>query len=371
MTTTVYHSGSTSRGKAKFKSIMAKGITITFEADKASTASFKSKEYLLKGDRIRIVGDNHRTFGGQIIKDGEKPRDGWYSYDVIDYTRLFFTKVSAYYINRTSYDFLKIWFKSDLYKSQPYSTAGLKKTKKKHKKLVWKATSLWDIIQQLKWLDYKAGQYVNCYVNENGTLIYEPRKSTELGYFFNGAYDYSQETDASNIITRAAYVKYEGSTPSALSSSEASKDLIARWGYITEVEECPTTTTTTNNDTTSNDDKSIKNAVEKINKSLRHIKWARTCTSDTSKCSDNDVCKGKSMECRGMSCIIFRKLKASKIPCKIVRYPSAAASSGYHDSVMVKYSTGWKDFDYTGMDGSFKANPAKSKNGTVRIKYPK
>ncbi len=364
MTTTVYHSGSTSRGTAKFKSIMAKGISITFEPDKASTASFKSKEYLLKGDRIRIVSDNHRTFGGQIIKDGEKPRDGWYSYDVIDYTRVFFSKTSWTTPSKsTSYQLLKKLLK--LYK---LSTAGLKKTKNKHPQLIWKAINIWDIIQQLKWLDYKAGQYIDCYVNENGTLIYKPRASTELGYFFNGAYDYSQESDASNIITGSQFI---GENNEILGYSHSSSDLIARWGWINEVEHCQTTSDTKSQSDSNSSDSEITKAVKAINKSLRHIKWARTCTSDTSKCSDNDVCKGSTMECRGMSCIIFRKLKAQKIPCKIVRYPSAAAQSGYHDSVMVKYSTGWKDFDYTGMDGSFKANPSKSKNGAVRIKYPK
>ena len=229
MVSQVYHSHSTTKGKANFKTIPFSNASIEFNSAKASTASFNSIKKLEEGDKIRIIGDNHLPFGGQIIKPGAKLKDGAYSYECIDYTRLFFGKLTGVFSNKTSYEIIKM-----VLDRMNYSTSGLKATKKKHASVSWKSTSLWDIIQQLKWLDYKAGELIECYVNADGILIYRQFPQTREGYIFKSAYDYIQEYDASNIITGASVLANEGDK---VISNIRDTQLMAVWGRIFDVEE--------------------------------------------------------------------------------------------------------------------------------------
>jgi hypothetical protein len=230
MTSLIYYSSSTSRFKASFETIPFNGASIEFNREKASTASFNSIEKLNEGDRIRIVGDNHRTFGGQIVKPGSKIKDGAYSYDCVDYTRLFFGKATGTYSKKTSYQIIK-----SILDKLNYSTAGLEKTTKVHSTVSWKATNYWDIIQQLRYLDYKAGQLIDCYVNADGTLIYQPMPQTHEGYIFKSAYDYSQSYDASDIVTAVTeYAENNGVVTNLASVKDT--NLVAVWGNIYELE---------------------------------------------------------------------------------------------------------------------------------------
>jgi hypothetical protein len=229
MTSVIYHSHSTTQATANFKTIPFSNASIEFNSAKASTASFNSIQKLNEGDRIRIIGSNHQPFGGQIVKPGAKLKDGAYSYECVDYTRLFFGKTNTSWYDGTSYDIVKA-----ILKSLDYSTAGIEKTKKRHSALVWKKVNRWDIFQQLKWLDYKAGELIECYVNADGILIYRPMPQTKEGYIFKSAYDYSQEYDASNMITGATVTTKEGK---AVISSIQNTELIAIWGPIFDVEE--------------------------------------------------------------------------------------------------------------------------------------
>lgn len=231
MTSTIYHTSSTERITASFKSIPYSNASIDFNSAKASTASFNSINKLTEGDKIRIEGDNHPDFGGQVIKCSAKLKDGAYSYECIDYTRLFFGEITATFSNKTSYQIIKTRLEK-----LNYNTAGLKATTKKHAKVSWKAVTLWDVIQQLRWLDYKAGQLIECYVNADGTLIYQPLPQTHEGYIFKSAYDYSQEYDASSIISGASIIKDTDGTITYLSSVTDS-ELIAVWGPIIDIEE--------------------------------------------------------------------------------------------------------------------------------------
>jgi len=233
MTSTIYHTSSTERITASFKSIPYSNASIDFNSAKASTASFNSINKLTEGDKIRIEGDNHWNFGGQIIKRGAKLKDGAYSYECIDYTHLFFGKTTMTTPkDKTSYDILK-----EMLTKLGYSTAGLGKTTKKHAQLSWKAVTYWDIIQQLRWLDYKAGQLIECYVNADGTLIYKPLAQTHEGYIFKSAYDYSQEYDASDIITGVYVIKADDSNNVSYLSKVYDTDLMAVWGPIIDIEE--------------------------------------------------------------------------------------------------------------------------------------
>lgn len=361
----VYHTSSTSSGSASFTPIQAKDVNLTINTYKASTASFKTPQKLTLGDRVRIVSDVWKSFGGQVIQS-KKSYGGLYDVEVVDYWRLFYgeTNLTTKSGKRSS-DIIKAFLKT-----LGYNTGGVKKTSTKHSKLVFKDKSYIDIINNLLWLDYQKKEYIECYVNSNGTLVYRPRKSTDKGYIFDTVYDYSEEEDASNIIT-GVKMYLDKDNKSELWKSNEYQNLIARWGNITSVltASCESSTGNSSSSVSSGSDADITKAVKAINKGLRGYVWSGACTSDTSKCTS--LCKGKYMDCRGMSCIIFKKLKAQKIPCKIVRYYSAAASSKTHDSVLVKYKSGWKDFDYTGMDRKFSANPSRSKTAPARIKYPK
>ena len=226
MVTTVYHTSSTDKYQTSFSSIPFNNASITFNSAKASTANFNSIEKLFEGDRIRIVGDNHRPFGGLITKPGSKLKDGAYSYECVDYTKLFFGKVTGTFSNKTSYEIIK-----SLVDKLNYSAAGLKATTKKHSTVSWKATTYWDIIQQLRWLDYKAGQLIECYVNEDGTLIYRPLAQTHEGYIFKSAYDYSQEYDAKDIVTGVTLYAENNGVVTNLASIEDT-NLSAVWGQI-------------------------------------------------------------------------------------------------------------------------------------------
>lgn len=325
--------------------------------NKVGSLTFKSPELLKEGTHVKLFSD-YKPFGGQVVKKTESTGD-FYSYDCLDYKRFLLTEFSLATSKKRASDVIKYLLKKYVSSVIKFKVAT---TKNIYSALTFKDTTVLDAINQLIYLEYKAGTLIYFYVDEEANLVFKPYPQTMKGYVVSDAYEYENSIDYSDIATGFSLIneKYK------VLKQYDDKSLQAIWGDI------DITSTLSNNKTGDSssgnkNDAEIKKVVQSINKSLRGIKWARTCTSDTSKC--NTICSGKTMECRGMSCVIFKKLKANKIPCKIVRYPSKAASSGYHDSVMVKYSTGWKDFDYTGMDRSFGANSSKSKSGTVRIEY--
>lgn len=234
MVSQIYHNSTIkNNGNANFESIPFDNASINFNSQKASTASFNSIKKLKEGDKIRIIGDNHPEFGGQIIKIGSKLKDGAYSYDCIDYTRLFFGKTVTTYSGGTSYEMLKF-----ILESINYSTVGLKKTSKRHGSLRWKGVTRWDMIQQLRWLDYQAGELIECYVNADGILIYQPMEETHEGYIFKSAYEYNQDYDSSNIITGARTIYDDDKTDTITTVAYTSdENLVAIWGSINAVEE--------------------------------------------------------------------------------------------------------------------------------------
>jgi hypothetical protein len=233
MVSQIYHNNTIKNNQsANFNSIPFSNGSITFNSGKASTASFNSIKKLNEGDKIRIIGDNHREFGGQINKPGAKLKDGAYSYECIDYTRLFFGKTVTTYSGGTSYEILKF-----MLEAINYSTAGLKPTTKRHGALRWKGVTRWEIIQQLRWLDYQAGELIEAYVNADGTLIYQPMEETHEGYIFKSAYEYSQDYDASNIVTGARTIYEDDKENIYYLANVNDENLLAVWGWITEVEE--------------------------------------------------------------------------------------------------------------------------------------
>lgn len=241
---TLYYSQSTDRGQADFTSMPFHSATIDHNRDKASSMSFKSKVKLQEADRI-IYEDlsNNKTFGGQIVKRS-KTLGGDYSYEVMDYTRLYQSKTVCSFSNLTSSQILKKIIKAD---ANNLSTSGIQDTKNVHKYVKWDNASLWTIIEQLAWLEYKAGTYIYYDVDYTGTLIWKIIPQQVEGYSFSEAYDYNDSYDSSNIITQGILVNSKN--PNQRVNALADNGMIAKWGYITEVTTCTPPTKNTSNKT--------------------------------------------------------------------------------------------------------------------------
>lgn len=243
---TLYYSHSTTREKAEFKSIPFSDATIDWKREEASTMTFKTPVKLAEADRIRYKSDT-TDFGGQIYKK-KKALNDVYEYEVISYVRLYHDKVNFSCTNMTSSQILK---KVLPLSANNFTTSGIKSTSVVHSSLKWEKTSIWDIAQQLCWLEHKAGYEARCYVDANGTLIFKYIDEQQEGYTFTNAYGYDEEYDTSDIITMVA-VTQSGNLNDWIASATASKDMIAKWGYILEYDECSSTKTTSSTKTSSN-----------------------------------------------------------------------------------------------------------------------
>ncbi|MBP5423338.1 MAG: transglutaminase domain-containing protein [Paludibacteraceae bacterium] len=225
----LYYSHSTKRGKADFKELPFYDASIDWKRTEASTMSFKSPVKLQEADRIRYKSDT-TDFGGQIYKVKKSFGDD-YQYDVISYLRLYHDKVTCSYKNLTSSQIMKKVLKLS---KNNFTTSGVKDTKIVHQGLKWENTSIWDIAQQLCWLEHKAGYEARCSVDANGTLLFNYIPQQQKGYSFTSVLGYDEEHDSSDLIT-ASKVTYNGQT---IANTNASSDIIAKWGYVSEVEEC-------------------------------------------------------------------------------------------------------------------------------------
>ena len=165
--------------------------------------TFKSNVKLEEADRI-IYQDltNNKTFGGQVVKR-TKTLAGDFTYEVMDYTRLYQSKVSVSTSNRTSSQILK-----KLMKNNPngLSTSGIQNTSYIHAYLKWDNASLWTIIEQLAWLEWKAGNYIYYDIDYTGNLIWKEIPQNVEGYVFSQAYEYTDSHDSSGIITQGILI---------------------------------------------------------------------------------------------------------------------------------------------------------------------
>ena len=225
---TLYYSHSTSRGQAEFTSMPFHDANITHNRDKASSLSFKSNVKLEEADRI-IYQDltNNKTFGGQVIKRN-KTLGGDYSYEVMDYTRLYQSKVIVSFSNKTSSQILRYSLNKDL---NNLSTSGIQNTSLIHSYLKWDNVSIWNIIEQLAWLEYQAGNHIYYDIDYTGTLIWKTIPQTMEGYLFTEAYEYDDSHDSSDIITHGIFANSNKLSQNAIAL--ASSEMIAKWGYIT------------------------------------------------------------------------------------------------------------------------------------------
>lgn len=229
---TLYYSHSTSRESAKFKSLPFYDANIEWKKNEASTMTFKSPTKLAEADRIRYKNIDGKDFGGQIYRI-KKNANKDYTYDVISYLRLYHDKVTCSFKNKTSSQIMRKVLKLS---KNNFRTSGIKDTKVVHSYLKWENTSIWDIAQQLCWLEHEAGYEVRCQVDANGTLLFNYIPKQQKGYSFTSVLDYGEEHDSSDIITQFS-VDFNGKK---VSTATASKGIIAKWGYVSDSEDCPT-----------------------------------------------------------------------------------------------------------------------------------
>lgn len=225
----LYASNTPKLTETQFHTIPFKDTKVTYNTDEAGTLSFKTNQQLPQGTRIRYEDPRGKAygFGGQIYKTKENVND-LYEYDCVSYLRLYLSKIaSVSYNNQTSYNILKKLIKKD---PNNLSVAGLTKTSNKHSYLKWEKKSIWEIARQLQWLEWKAGNPVECYVDLDGVLHFGKNINTEQGYTFsttgdgtNTILDYEDEYNLDDVVT-VGRVTFNGATKT---TATASKDMIA------------------------------------------------------------------------------------------------------------------------------------------------
>lgn len=237
----IYISHQTQQGTNQFTSVPFHDASITWKQDEASTLEFKSPQLFHEGDRVRYQSDI-TNFGGQIYKITQKYGDD-NTYSCISYQRLYHDKISLSCKNKTSSQIMKLALQKS---KNNFRTSGIKNTSVVHSNLKWSNTSLWEIATQLCWLEHQGGYECECSIDSDGTLHFGYSPHQQKGYLFTEAIDYSEEHDSSDIITNYR-VLYKGKT---LASAEASKGLLAIWGYVGEEEDCTVTQTSSKSKTT-------------------------------------------------------------------------------------------------------------------------
>ena len=230
----LYYSHSTARGSEKFKTIPFHSASIDWKREEASTMSFKSPVKLEEADRIRYNNPNGLDFGGQIFKVKKSAGDD-YQYDVISYLRLYHDKVTCSFKNKTSSQIMRKVLKLS---KNNFRTGGIKDTTIVHSNLKWENESIWNIALQLCWLEHQAGYEVRCMVDATGTLLFNYLPKQQKGYSFSTVLDYNEEHDSTDVITQAK-ITFNGKT---VAEKTASKSIVAKWGYVSESEDCGTTT---------------------------------------------------------------------------------------------------------------------------------
>ena len=178
---TLYVSDTAKLSQTHFHSIPFNNAKIEYKSDSADSLSFRSNQPLVQGTRVRYNDPRGKRygFGGQIYKAKEST-NGLYEYDCVSYLRLYMSKISSVsYNDITSYNLLRKLLKND---PNQFSLAGLTKTTNKHSYLKWEKKSIWEIARQLQYLEWKAGNPVECYVDVDGVLHFGKNINNEQGY---------------------------------------------------------------------------------------------------------------------------------------------------------------------------------------------
>ena len=230
----LYVSDTPKLAATSFHSIPFNNAKIAYHNDSSDSFSFRTNQPLSQGTRVKYNDPRGKRygFGGQIYKAKEST-NGLYEYECVSYLRLYLSKISAVsYSNITSYNLLRKLLKND---PNNFSLAGLTKTTNKHTYLKWEKKSIWEIARQLQYLEWKAGNPVECYVDVDGVLHFGKNINTEQGYKFtttgdgtNTLISYEENLTTDDVVT-VGRVVYNGTTKA---SATASKEMLATWGYI-------------------------------------------------------------------------------------------------------------------------------------------
>ena len=289
----LYVSKNPKLSSTSFYTIPFNGAKIDYKSDTADSFSFKSNQPLSQGTRVRYQDPRGKrySFGGQIYKAKEST-NGLYEYDCVSYLRLYLSKISSVsYNDITSYNLLRKLLKAD---PNNFSLAGLTKTTNKHSYLKWEKKSIWEIARQLQYLEWKAGNPVECYVDVDGVLHFGKNINTETGYKFtagssgtNTIISYDETLTTDNVVT-VGRVVYNGTTKA---SATASREMIATWGYIEgDAVDCTENVTKGSNSDSSSDTNSDGQAfINKYNVNSKIVKQANSIISGAK--SDNAKAK--------------------------------------------------------------------------------
>ena len=290
----LYVSNTPKLSSTKFHSIPFNNAKVEYKSDSADAFSFHSNQRLSQGTRVRYNDPRGKRygFGGQIYKVKEST-NGWYEYDCVSYLRLYLSKIPAVsYSNITSYNLLRKLLKKD--PNHP-SLAGLKKTTNKHSYLKWEKKSIWEIARQLQYLEWKAGNPVECYIDIDGVLHFGKKNNKTTGYQFsttgdgtNTILDYEETLTTDDVIT-VGKVVYDGATRA---EAKASRKMLATWGYI-EGDSFDCTENISKNKSTNNNSSSTNTDgqafINKYNINSKIVKQANSIIGD----SKSDTAKAK------------------------------------------------------------------------------
>ena len=279
----VYVSNTAKLSETHFHSIPFTNAKIEYKRNEADTFSFKSNTPLEQGTRVRYEDPRGKRygFGGQVYKTRESI-NGLYEYDCVSYLRLYLSKIqSVNYSNNTSSRILKLLIRKD---PNNLSTSGITETTNKHSFLKWEKKSIWEISRQLQYLEWKAGNPVECYVDIDGILHFGKNINTEKGYNFttrsggtNQIIDYEDDYATENVVT-VGRVIYQGETRE---TAKASRDMIATWGLIEGEDFDCTENVTTSSSNTANTTGSNQSFIQKYNISSKIVKQAQSIVGNT------------------------------------------------------------------------------------------
>lgn len=280
---TLYASDTAKLAETSFHTLPFTGAKLDYNNDAADTFSFRTNARLTHGTRVRYEDPRGKRygFGGQVYKSKETT-NGLYEYDCVSYLRLYLSKIdSVAYKEITSYKLLRKLLKKD--PNNP-SLAGLTKTTNRHTYLKWEKKSLWEIARQLQYLEWKANNPVECYVDIDGVLHFGKNINKEEGYTFTTGsdgtqtiIDYSEDRATDNVVT-VGRVTYNGATKA---SAKASRDMIATWGLIEGdsydcTENVQKTTSTSTSTTTTATDEAGQAFIRKYNINSKIVKQAQS-----------------------------------------------------------------------------------------------
>lgn len=337
--------------------------TLNKHYGKVGLFEFNSPNYLSRFDHVKLkrYDINKTVFGGLIVKLISSKNDV-YRYVAHDYKWYLNTEVDYAAKGVTGGEVVRYLLKNHVNnggKRLKYSKKSVK-TNNVYDSLGWENETILGIINQLIYLEWKkAKTKLILYVDPNANMYFLPIEdfASKLDVpVISDCIDFQITNDYSGIKT--GYIAYDDS--GNILKQAVNKSLSNLAGNILASSTAQTESDYENyfDDKGASSDKKIKKIVEKINKSMRGIKHRYN---------------GGPMDCYEMSEAIFKKLKAHKVPCKVPQYYSANSNSKTHRSVIIHYSTGWKNFDYKGMEPGFGPNWRSLKSSTwefVKYKYP-